>query len=247
MVALQLDAYIRVSRVGGRSGESFISTAAQRERIAKFADAKGFRIAEWHEELDQPGSRADRPKLQEALSRIDTGATGGIIVAKLDRFARSVADAAIAIRRIHEAGGQLVSVEDGFDSTTPMGRFATNMILALAELELGRIRESWATAQEHAVRRGVHVASRAPTGYVRGSDRRLELDSLAAPAIAAAFEARAGEASLKEVAAGLMKRGVVGPYGNEHWTSWPRGIRRRSGSRATARSTAGRGCGRTSN
>ena len=216
---MNLDAYIRVSRVAGREGEAFISPTAQREKITKFVDLHGHRVARWHEDLDQPGSKAARPGFQAALARVEVGETDGIVVAKLDRFARSVADAAVAIRRLRDGGGQLVSVEDQFDSSTPMGRFAVNMILALAELELERIRDGWATAQEHAVRRGVHVASRCPTGYRRRDDGRLEPHPKYATHVSEVFRQRAAGASWRELAAYLEENEVIGPYGNEHWTT----------------------------
>lgn len=216
---MHLDAYIRVSRVAGREGDSFISPASQREKIGKFADLHEHRVVRWHEDLDQPGSKASRPGFQAALARVEAGETDGVVVAKLDRFARSVADAAVAIRRLRDAGGQLVSVEDNFDSSTPMGRFAVNMILALAELELERIRESWSTAQEHAVRRGVHISSRCPTGYRRREDRRLEPHPKHAKHVGEVFRRRAGGASWRELATYLEANEVVGPYANEHWTT----------------------------
>ena len=216
---MNIDGYIRVSRVGGRAGESFISPTAQREKITKFADLHGHRVTRWHEDLDQPGSKAARPGFQAAVARVEAGETDGIVVAKLDRFARSVADAAVAIRRLRDAGGQLLSVEDNFDSSTPMGRFAVNMLLSLAELELERIRDSWLTAQEHAVRRGVHVASRTPTGYQRREDGRLEPHPQHATHVAVAFRMRAAGASWRDLAAHLEENKVIGPYGNGHWTT----------------------------
>jgi site-specific DNA recombinase len=216
---MNLDAYIRVSRVGGRAGETFISPTAQREKITKFADLHGHRVVRLHEDLDQPGSNAARPGFQAALARVEAGETDGIVVTKLDRFARSVADAAVAIRRLRDAGGQLVSVEDNFDSSTPMGRFAVNMILGLAELELERIRESWSTAQEHAVRRGIHIASRCPTGYQRRKDGRLERHPRYADNIAEVFRQRAAGASWRDLVTYLEANKVVGPYGNKHWTT----------------------------
>src|SRR4051812_43733050 len=110
----RLDGYIRVSRVAGREGDSFISPAVQRERCTKFAEGSGHSIVTWHEDLDEPGTKATRPGFVRVLERIEAGETDGVIIAKLDRFARSVADAATAIRRINEAGGLLVSVADGF-------------------------------------------------------------------------------------------------------------------------------------
>jgi site-specific DNA recombinase len=122
----------------------------QRERIEAHAAAKGYVIVDWQEDLDQPGSRLERPGLQAAIEAVEAGVADGIIVAKLDRFARSLVDAVSAIQRITAAEGQLISVEDGFDSSTSMGRFARDMLIRLGELELDRIREDWAAAGSHA-------------------------------------------------------------------------------------------------
>lgn len=216
---MKIDGYIRVSRVNGRGGENFISPRVQREKIQAFAKLHGHKVVSWHEDLDEPGSKNSRPGFQDAIARVEAGATEGIAVAKLDRFARSVADAAAAIRRIRDAGGELLSVEDNFDSSSPMGKFAMHMLLALGELELDRIRESWSTAQQLAVERGVHVASRAPTGYRRGKDGRLESVKREAAVIAEVFRGRASGSSYSELARLLERKKIVGPYGNEHWTT----------------------------
>ena len=86
---MRLDAYIRVSQVRGRSGPSFISPTQQRERIEAWIKAFGHERGEVFEELDASGARRDRPKLQEAIERIERGESDGIVVAKLDRFGRS--------------------------------------------------------------------------------------------------------------------------------------------------------------
>src|SRR5262249_59341367 len=132
---------------------SFISPAVQRERVEKFAAAHDHTVVEWFEDLDQPGSRYERPGFQAALASVEEGRADGIAVAALDRFARSVPDAAVALRRLEAAGGTLVSVRDSLDTSTPIGRFAPAMMLALAEPEVGRIRESWSVARDHGGRR----------------------------------------------------------------------------------------------
>jgi len=215
---LRLDAYIRVSRVAGRSGESFISPAVQRERIEAAAVAGGHTIVEWHEDLDEPGSRYDRPGFQRALERVDARETDGIIVASLDRFARSVTDAALALRRLEDAGAALISVRDSLDTSMPIGRFARTMMLALGELELDRIRENWSVAQARAVARGVHIASRTPTGYSRGEDGRLVPDPIAAPVVRELFLRRAAGAGWRELSNFMDSQQVVGPYANASWT-----------------------------
>jgi site-specific DNA recombinase len=216
---MNLLGYIRVSRVGGRGGEDFIAPRVQRERIESWAKTYGHSVDFLPDELDQSGGKLKRPVFTAALERCERGEADGIIVAKLDRFARSVPDAATAIRRLEDAGAVLVSVADQLDTSTPMGRFARTMMLAVAELELDRIRESWATAQQYAVKRGVHIASRPPTGYKRGQDGRLELVPRSADAVAEVFQRRAAGASLSELAQLLEQRRVVGPYQNKHWTA----------------------------
>src|SRR5438105_3106203 len=146
------DAYIRVSRRGGREGESFISPEVQRQRIESWAGANGVEIVRWWEELDQSGAKRNRPMFQEALARCERGETGGIVVAKLDRFARSAVDALESIKRLNGAGARLVSVEDNFDGSTPIGRFAIGILTLIAELELARIKEHWFSAISAAVR-----------------------------------------------------------------------------------------------
>src|SRR5205814_4013883 len=151
------DGYIRVSRRAGREGESFISPELQRKNIANWAKLHEVEILAWWEEIDQSGAKMERPLFQQALARCEAGETGGIVVAKLDRFARSAVDALSSIRRLNEVGARLVSVEDNFDGSTPMGRFAIGILTLIAELELERIKSNWQAAVSEAVGRGVHI------------------------------------------------------------------------------------------
>jgi site-specific DNA recombinase len=148
----------------------------------------------WREDLDQPGSKWERPDFQAALEAVEAGEADGIAVARLDRFARSVADAARALDRLEVAGGVLVAVDLGMDTSTSAGRLMRNVLMALAEFELERVRESWATAGSQAATRGVHVCKVAPVGYRKADDGRLEHDPIAAPVIRELFQRRgAGE------------------------------------------------------
>jgi DNA invertase Pin-like site-specific DNA recombinase len=212
-----LDGYVRVSRVGGRSGASFISPQVQREQIEGWAKLRGASIDVVHTDMDQSGARDDRPGLTQALRRVESGETGGIVVAKLDRFARSLSAALDAIQRVDRAGGVVVSVGEGIDPGTPAGKMMMRLLLVFAEWELDRLRESWSTARERAVARGVHIASATPTGYRRAEDGRLYPDPKFAPSIAELFAMRAGGASWRELAAHLDRRKVEGPYGALNW------------------------------
>jgi DNA invertase Pin-like site-specific DNA recombinase len=213
------DGYIRVSRRAGREGESFISPELQRQKIADWAKLHEVEILAWWEEIDQSGAKLERPLFQQALARCEAGETGGIVVAKLDRFARSAVDALGAIRRLNEAGARLVSVEDNFDGSTPMGRFAIGILTLIAELELERIKENWTAAVSGAVERGVHISARPPTGYLRDEKARLIREEPAASAVAELFRRRASGTSFRSLASWLDEQGIRPPTGNPHWST----------------------------
>jgi len=155
---------------------------------------------------------------QQALARCEAGETGGIIVARLDRFARSAIDALESIRRLNDAGARLVSVEDNFDGSTAMGRFAIGILTLIAELELERIKENWTTAVSEAVGRGVHISGHVPTGYTKDEGGRLLRDEPAASVVAEAFRKRALGASWVELADFLESAEVFPASGNKHWS-----------------------------
>ena len=112
------------------------------------------------------GGVLSRPGLDDALRLIEAREADGIVVAKLDRFSRAgVADALKLIESIEDLGGQVASVEEGVDPTTPFGEFARVIFLALARMQRQQIAENWRVAQARAVARGVHISSMAPTGY----------------------------------------------------------------------------------
>lgn len=214
----QADGYIRVSRRGAREGESFISPDVQRKKIAAWAKLHDVEIVQWWEEIDQSGAKLERPMFQEALARCERGETGGIVVARLDRFARSAVDALTSIRRLTDAKARLVSVEDNFDGSTPMGRFAIGILTLIAELELERIKENWTTAVTRAVERGVHISRYSPTGYRRDEDGRLHREEPAAGIVAECFRRRATGASWADLARFLEEHEVLPPTGNPHWS-----------------------------
>jgi site-specific DNA recombinase len=211
------DGYVRVSRRAGREGESFIAPEVQRQKIAGWAELHDVEIVEWWEEIDQSGAKLQRPMFQQALARCEAGETGGIVVARLDRFARSAIDALESIKRLNAAGARLVSVEDNFDGSTPMGRFAIGILSLIAELELERIRENWQAAKREAVGRGIHISGHTPTGYTRDGSGRLVRDEPAASIIAEAFRQRALGMSWTALATFLEENGVHPASGNEHW------------------------------
>ena len=208
-----LDAYIRVSRVAGRDGDSFISPAVQLEQIERWARLHNATLGKVFTELDESGARPDRPLLLEAIERVERGDTAGIVVAKLDRFGRSAANGIQGIKRIQDAGGTLVSVEDGLDLSTPTGKLVSQILLCVGEWELERVRTNWAIAGAKAIQRGVYTTA-APIGYRRGEGGRLTIDPSNRLIIEEIFSRRLDGEGCLAIARYLNERGFKTREGN---------------------------------
>ena len=188
------DGYIRVSRVGGRTGESFISPAEQRAAIEEWAKRTKTEILDWHEDLDYSGGTLNRPGFQTALERCRTHLTGGIVAAKLDRLTRSVVGLGTLLGDAREHGYNIVALDLGLDLHSSNGELVANVLGSVAQWERKRRAEDWDTARRNAVGRGV-PNGRAPFGYRKNDGGRLEVVPEAAAVVRDAFERRAaGEA-----------------------------------------------------
>jgi DNA invertase Pin-like site-specific DNA recombinase len=214
---LSVDGYVRVSSVRRREGERFISPAVQRDLIHGWAAMRGARVLRIFEELDESGRRADRPLLEGALRRVESGVSQGIVVSKVDRFGRSLLSGLAAIERVRAAGGTFVAVEDGLDMSTDTGRLVVRILLSLGEWESDRIATSWEHARARAVARGVYSAPGAPVGYRRTPSGRLRPDPKTAEVIAEVFRRRADGETGASLARWLEAQGVRTSRGNPGW------------------------------
>jgi DNA invertase Pin-like site-specific DNA recombinase len=212
---LRLLAYVRVSDVRGREGPGFISPDEQAAKCRAYAEAYGHQVIEQGEELDRSGGDMSRPVLEDFLQKIDSGEADGIIVAKLDRFARSNKGAWDALARIQAAGGELISVDPNIDTSTATGRLVRDILLVTANWERERIGEQWQVAQSRAVSRGIHVSTHTPPGYMRlprssdsALDRRLVPDEKYGPVVAEAFAMAARAESYSSIAEYLTAQGL---------------------------------------
>jgi site-specific DNA recombinase len=162
----RVDGYVRVSRIGGRAGDGYISPEVQREQIEAFASLMGVEIDAWHDDQDYSGGNVARPAFLEVIRRIETGETGGVIVARIDRFARSAPDGGAMVRRILDAGGVFASAQERIDPTTDFGKAMLNIMFVMAELQLDQLKSGWKTAKGRAIGRGAHIGP-TPFGYRR--------------------------------------------------------------------------------
>lgn len=200
---LPLDGYIRVSRVGGREGEGFISPDVQERAIREWAGRNGVDVVVQPHELNVSGGTMDRPVFNRIMERIRAGESGGVVVYKTDRFARTLVGAVNTLAEIGAHGAAFASAtEPSLDYTTPGGKAFLQTMFVFAEFVRSSLKESWAVAQRSAVDRGVHIAPNGFLGYVKGPDGRL-VPNADAPLVVEAFKRRAGGEGWGSLAAWL--------------------------------------------
>ena len=114
------------------------------------------------------------------MERLRTGKSGGLVVYKLDRFARTLVGGLTTLTEITERGALFASAtEPLFDFTTADGRIFLQINLMMAEYFRERTKESWASSLTYAVGRGVHIAPGFRTATARTKTKRLLPDRCA--------------------------------------------------------------------
>lgn len=100
------------------------------------------------------GKNRERPALEATLARLGEGDT--LVVWKLDRLGRSLADLVNIIKELEQAGVQFQCLTEAIDTSTNGGRLVFHIMGALAEYERNLIRERILAGKANAKRKGVH-------------------------------------------------------------------------------------------
>jgi site-specific DNA recombinase len=203
--------YTRVSTDDGLDQE-FNSLDAQREAAEAYVKSQaqeGWRlIRENYDDGGFSGGSMNRPALQRLLDAIRSGRVDIIVVYKVDRLTRSLADFAKLVDLFDEHKVTFVSVTQSFNTTTSMGRLTLNMLLSFAQFEREvtgeRIRDKIAASKK----RGIWVGGIIPLGY-RVEDRKLLIDDAEAATIRLIFDRYLALGALPALQTELRRLGVV--------------------------------------
>jgi DNA invertase Pin-like site-specific DNA recombinase len=201
---------VRVSRVGGREGESFVSPSEQRERIAQACKREGLKLVDTLEELDVSGGAplAKRPGLSRAVELIEAGKADTLVVAYFDRLVRSLTVQADVVSRVEDVGGAILAVDVGrVTNGTSAQWLSATMLGAVSEYTRRMIAERTADAKRAAVERGEPPFAAVPPGYRLDKKRRIH-PSKDAALVREAFKMRADGVSLRQVHRYLLQHGV---------------------------------------
>jgi len=199
--------YTRVSTDQGLE-QDFNSLDAQREASEAYIKSQaheGWRLIRDHyDDGGFSGGSMDRPALQKLLVDVRARRIEVIVVYKVDRLTRALADFAKLVETFDAHGVSFVSVTQSFNTTTSMGRLTLNVLLSFAQFEREvtgeRIRDKIAASKKKGMWMGGVVLHREPT-----RDRRLE--ARRAGRGGASFDRRAAlRQSFRRSGAGLLRR-----------------------------------------
>src|SRR6186997_1648747 len=160
--------YTRVSTDQGLE-QDFNSLDAQREACEAYIKSQAHEgwslIGDRYDDGGLSGASLQRPALQQLLDAVRARRIDIIVVYKVDRLTRSLADFAKLVELFDEHGVSFVSVTQQFNTTTSMGRLTLNVLLSFAQFEREvtseRIRDKIAASK----RKGLWVGGMAPLGY----------------------------------------------------------------------------------
>jgi site-specific DNA recombinase len=154
------------------------------------------------------GGNTERPALQRLLQDVRTSKVDVIVVYKVDRLTRSLADFAKLVELFDQHNVSFVSVTQQFNTTTSMGRLTLNVLLSFAQFEREvtseRIRDKIAASK----RKGLWVGGMVPLGYDT-KDRKITVNEAEAQRVRTIFRSYVKLGSLNLLMADLRKQGIV--------------------------------------
>jgi site-specific DNA recombinase len=171
--------------------QDFNSLHAQRESCDAYI--KSQRHEGWtplpalYDDGGYSGGSTERPALKRLLADIQSHLIDVVVVYKVDRLTRSLADFAKIVEIFDAAGVSFVSVTQQFNTTTSMGRLTLNVLLSFAQFEREvtgeRIRDKIAASKQ----KGMWMGGWVPLGYDR-KDRTLTINETEAATVRTIFD-----------------------------------------------------------
>jgi site-specific DNA recombinase len=162
--------YTRKSSEEGLEQE-FNSLHAQREACEAFIKSQageGWHLIRTHyDDGGLSGATMERPALQRLMADIDQGLVDAVVVYKVDRLTRSLADFAKMVEVFDARAVSFVAVTQQFNTTTSMGRLTLNVLLSFAQFERGDRRAH--PRQDRRLQAQGHLDGRPGAARVRGA------------------------------------------------------------------------------
>jgi len=202
--------YTRKSSEEGLDQE-FNSLHAQREACAAYIASQKHEgwipLPQHYDDGGISGGTLERAGLKRLLQDVDEGLVDQIVVYKIDRLTRSLADFAKLVDRLDAAEASFVSVTQSFNTATSMGRLTLNVLLSFAQFErevtAERIRDKIAASKK----KGLWMGGSVPLGY-EPDGRTLKIVEAEAKTVRTLFDLYLQHGSIKAVIAQANRLGL---------------------------------------
>jgi site-specific DNA recombinase len=209
--------YTRKSNAEGLQ-QDFNTLDAQREAcqsyIASQRSEGWVALRDHYDDGGFSGGTMDRPALKRLLDDVRSGLVDVIVVYKIDRLSRSLADFAKLVELFDQHKVTFVSVTQSFSTTTSMGRLTLNILLSFAQFERElsgeRVRDKIAASRQ----RGIWMGGMPPLGY-DVAERKLVINAEEAKVVREMFTRFAQVPSMDTLVRDLRVRGVT----SKAWTT----------------------------
>jgi DNA invertase Pin-like site-specific DNA recombinase len=203
--------YTRKSTEHGVEQE-FNSLDAQREACESYIKSQtsqGWRaLSARYDDPAYSGGNLDRPALKRLLADIEAGKVDVVVVYKIDRLTRSLADFAKLVETFDARSISFVAVTQQFNTTTSMGRLTLNVLLSFAqferELASERVKDKIAASRK----KGKWTGGTVPLGY-EIKVRKLAINRAEAKSVQTIFKLYLKTGSLNKLIPELDKRKIV--------------------------------------
>ncbi len=156
--------YVRVSTENQVDGYSL---DAQRNNLKRYVEREVMQLINIYEDAGKSGKSIEgRPAFKQMLKDIENGlAIDYILVYKLSRFGRNAADILNSLETIQMHDVNLISAEEGIDSSQTSGRLLISVLSAVSEIERENILEQTMNGRREKARQGGWNGGQAPYGY----------------------------------------------------------------------------------
>ena len=207
---LRCAVYTRKSSEEGLE-QTFNSLDAQREACAAYISSQ--RHEGWlllptlYDDGGYSGGGMERPALKRLLADVEAGKIDVVVVYKVDRLTRALADFAKIVEVFDRRDASFVSVTQAFNTTSSMGRLTLNVLLSFAQFEREvtgeRIRDKIAASK----RKGMWMGGLPPLGY-DVSERKLVVNTAEAETVRLIFRRYCSTRSVRLLATELAEAGI---------------------------------------
>jgi site-specific DNA recombinase len=190
---------------------AFSSLDAQREACEAYIKSQAgegwWLISDHYDDGGLSGASLERPALQRLLDDVRGGRIDIVVVYKVDRLTRSLADFAKLIELFETHSVSFVSVTQSFNTRSSMGRLTLNVLLSFAQFERELIGERVRDKIAASKRKGIWVGGPVPLGYA-AVDKKIVVVPQEAEAVRMIFERYLAVGSVRALAEDLDHRGI---------------------------------------